>query len=621
MSSAASPACKKLLIFGATGLIGSRITREIVRNKSKFERIAVFTSQGTSESKASELQGLEKEGVDIIVGDITKSDDVVKAYQDIDTVISCVGRNVIEHQIELARLANDSPSVHRFFPSEYGTDIAHGPASAHEKPHQKKLLVRAALQTCDRLDYTYVVTGPYADGEPGLYFGANPVVKEAGTFDVKNKEAVLLGDGNLKVSFTTMKDVGKLVVLAALHPDASRNKALRVNSFTATDSEILKEFEKQTGGQPGRCPPYATIFTLKRIWAEGGTLYDKRDNDLIEAENVMETLADAVAEAIRVGIKFRSVKYPHDSLVFSPTTANIGRGLCNSIKSSPQTRDKDDMYICVAGWPYMHIMAASSASDLQNNSPICYDMGQKASKPDPNVRLQVIGCGMSRTGTASFSQALEILLGGPHTPIEDESDRNVVLQGLKGLLSGYTAVTDMPPVLFTEELVELFPDAKVICTTRDPESWWKSMEPVAAKTDTEAERNERVLAFLLALLPTMRYWKAFSDALRYGRFGELFYQSGHNHPHPGQYGEHMEYVKRVVPPERLWFYDIKQGWGPLCKILDCDVPNVPFPRVNDAEATDRIIRTQIQRGMLAWTGAGAVVVVVGIGLWRTLWTR
>lgn len=109
------------------------------------------------------------------------------------------------------------------------------------------------------------------------------------------------------------------MVLAALHPEASRNKALRVNSFTATDSEILKEFEKQTGGQPWKVSytdldtlrsleqkawesgnPYGTLYTLRRIWAEGGTLYDKRDNDLIDAENVMDTLADAVAEVIKV---------------------------------------------------------------------------------------------------------------------------------------------------------------------------------------------------------------------------------------------------------------------------------------------------------------------------------
>lgn len=113
--------------------------------------------------------------------------------------------------------------------------------------------------------------------------------------------------------------MGKLVVLAALHPEASQNKALRVNSFTATDSEILREFEKQTGGQPWKVAytaldeirkneneawkagnPLATLWTLRRIWGEGGTLYAKRDNHLIEAEDGMDTLADAVAEAIRV---------------------------------------------------------------------------------------------------------------------------------------------------------------------------------------------------------------------------------------------------------------------------------------------------------------------------------
>ena len=108
-------------------------------------------------------------------------------------------------------------------------------------------------------------------------------------------------------------------MLAALHPEASRNKALRVNSFTATDKQILQEFEKQTGGKPWKVSytsidslrtfekeawdegkPFATLFTLRRIWAEGGTLYEKRDNGLIDAVEVMDTLADAVKEAIKV---------------------------------------------------------------------------------------------------------------------------------------------------------------------------------------------------------------------------------------------------------------------------------------------------------------------------------
>jgi hypothetical protein len=45
--------------------------------------------------------------------------------------------------------------------------------------------------------------------------------------------------------------------------------------------------------------PIAPIFTLRRIWGEGGTLYEKHDNGLIDAED-METLSDAVKAAIEV---------------------------------------------------------------------------------------------------------------------------------------------------------------------------------------------------------------------------------------------------------------------------------------------------------------------------------
>lgn len=40
-------------------------------------------------------------------------------------------------------------------------------------------------------------------------------------------------------------------------------------------------------------------------------------------------------------------------------------------------------------------------------------MGQQYSAPVPGTKLQVIGAGLPRTGTVSFSRALEILLDGP----------------------------------------------------------------------------------------------------------------------------------------------------------------------------------------------------------------
>jgi hypothetical protein len=110
--------------------------------------------------------------------------------------------------------------------------------------------------------------------------------------------------------------VGKLLVAALKHYEYSRNRALKVNSFTTTPKEILAEFERQTGSKwevsytsieelrkleqqdwdAGH--PAATGVTLKRIWTEGGTLYEKRDNEAIGVSDV-DTLEDAVQLVIK----------------------------------------------------------------------------------------------------------------------------------------------------------------------------------------------------------------------------------------------------------------------------------------------------------------------------------
>lgn len=120
---------------------------------------------------------------------------------DIDTVVSCVGRNAIDKQIPLIKWAIES-GVKRFFPSEYGTDIEYNPeTSPHEPPHQLKLKVRAYIkEVAGKIEHTYLVTGPYSD----MYFGPMKLAPEIGSFDVMQKKAILCGTGNEKVSFTTM---------------------------------------------------------------------------------------------------------------------------------------------------------------------------------------------------------------------------------------------------------------------------------------------------------------------------------------------------------------------------------------------------------------------------------
>ncbi|KAL0942901.1 isoflavone reductase family protein [Colletotrichum truncatum] len=311
----------KILVFGATGNIGLFITEALLDAKPAFDQVTIFTSRSTVENKADLLDGWKKKGAKIISGNVDDNEQVKAAYKDADTVISALGRNVIEKQIDLIKLAEETDSVKWFFPSEYGTDIEYGPKSAHEKPHQAKLKVRKYIrENIKRLKYTYLVTGPYVD----MFLTLSPVAPEAGGFDVKSKKAVLVEDGEGKVGLITMKElltplssVGKTLVASLRHPDASFNKALKVQSFVATPKEILAEFEKQTGAkwEVSYAPlqklkeaeekawadgvPFATIFTLRRIWAEGGTLYEKTDNESIGVgPNDVETLTVAVQRAL-----------------------------------------------------------------------------------------------------------------------------------------------------------------------------------------------------------------------------------------------------------------------------------------------------------------------------------
>jgi hypothetical protein len=96
--------------------------------------------------------------------------------------------------------------------------------------------------------------------------------------------------------------VGELLVASLKHPVESKNRALKVNSFTTTPNEALAMYERMTGGEKwdvsyvsleelkefetlawNQNMPFATSVTLRRIWTEGGTLYQKRDNDIIKA--------------------------------------------------------------------------------------------------------------------------------------------------------------------------------------------------------------------------------------------------------------------------------------------------------------------------------------------------
>ncbi|KHN94988.1 uncharacterized protein MAM_07215 [Metarhizium album ARSEF 1941] len=256
-------------------------------------------------------------------------------------------------------------------------------------------------------------------------------------------------------------------------------------------------------------------------------------------------------------------------------------------------------------------------------------MGQEYSAPSPGAKFQVIGAGLPRTGTASFSAALAILLDGPvyhggtqitlgpehevktwlrvaaQWPPSTRASRESVKSLIAGRLRGFVATTDYPGLNYVQELVELYPDAKVTCTVRDVESWQKSMAVVGNAA------TKWFMRILFLPMPSLRYFPAFIDTVKdqwHGRYGETA------SPSEATYHRHMEWLREVVPEKRLVFFDVRDGWGPLCEILGVDVPNVPFPRVNDGEAIARSAAKQFRRALRRWMLIAGIIACVGYGV-------
>lgn len=76
---------------------------------------------------------------------------------------------------------------------------------------------------------------------------------------------------------------------------------------------------------------------------------------------------------------------------------------------------------------------------------------------------------------------------------------------------------------------------------------------------------------------------------------------------------HNKWVRENVPADRLLEMDLKEGWAPLAEFLDLPVPNVPFPRANDAAAADAFMKKVFTSVLLAWT---AIFGTAGVVAWQ-----
>ena len=138
------------------------------------------------------------------------------------------------------------------------------------------------------------------------------------------------------------------------------------------------------------------------------------------------------------------------------------------------------------------------------------------------------------------------------------------------------AVTDIPANIWYEEILQAFPDAKVILSVRDSEDAW--LKSFVRENDEEMLSHD---GFLVRWL--LRNWShpkfyALLYCSKLAAVGSL--QTESTVLYRKRYREYNEREQTVIPKERLLVYNVKQGWEPLCSFLGCEVPQESFPWAN-----------------------------------------
>lgn len=223
-----------------------------------------------------------------------------------------------------------------------------------------------------------------------------------------------------------------------------------------------------------------------------------------------------------------------------------------------------------------------------------------SSNVQPND-FYLIGAGLQRTGTFSTRIALTRLLGGKcfHGFIGsmDEEGSEFWVRAAYGRVTdqewkdfllgqGYVSGVGEPISLFYDDLMKVFPNAKVILTRRPAEKWYASMQKAIIEPRGFLERPpvswifgafgwhqaKEKMEIVRAKAAERRHLNHTSwTATAAGKDVAVKYFENWN-----------QMIINTVPKDKLLVYDVREGWEPLCNFLGVPIPKEPFPQINDS---------------------------------------
>lgn len=252
----------------------------------------------------------------------------------------------------------------------------------------------------------------------------------------------------------------------------------------------------------------------------------------------------------------------------------------------------------------------------------------------PSRPMQILALGLPRTGTDSLRNALGLLgydkvYHGFSVVEQDvwtdarawynllsrkaQGDRRpVARRDLDDILGEYVAVTDIPAVIFAEDLLDAYPDAKVVLNKREDLSAWKSS---FRTTTLAAERSimMKVLSYFnYEFFWLQRTFEATIIALFHGDFESNAEKV---------YGRHYDKIETALQGTGRSYLEwkVQDGWEPLCQFLDKAVPDEEFPRGNAKQEHDQRIGQLVSKRVSAAMRNAAILFSSVLGIIFACW--
>jgi hypothetical protein len=178
---------------------------------------------------------------------------------------------------------------------------------------------------------------------------------------------------------------------------------------------------------------------------------------------------------------------------------------------------------------------------------------------------------------------------------------------LLDLFNGFNASSDYPGFAFLDDLLDLYPDCKIILNKRHSAAAW------------EKSIRSSLLFFSTPLYYWLCFWSPQSRAhyYLYATFIKLARERyGVEDAFSREcYEKHNEWVRQVAKAKgkEVLEWRPEDGLEPLCRFLGRDVPkDVVLPKTNEGGEIERLKGVLVRRGLLYWA---LVLGLMGLGVW------